>query len=159
MHKRALAAFATALLSACAGAFTPQRDELKIAVQEFNDGMRWGKLEQTAMHLPVERRQAFSERFAGLEDELEIMDYDVQRVEFDRQKDTAAVRVDISWSLKRRGIVERTVLEENFEHGHGTWLMTRARRIKGSPLPILDDPPSTGGTAPAPTPAAGAPAQ
>ena len=146
MHKstlwctRIIAAFSVPLLAAgCAAAFTPQKDELKIAVQEFNDGIRWGKIEQSAMHLPLDRRQAFSERYAGLEEELEILDYDVQRVEFDRQQDTAKVRVDISWSLKRRGIVERTVIEESWTHGHGNWLVAEARHLKGSPLPIFEE--------------------
>src|SRR4051794_32529262 len=97
-----------ALLAGCAGTLVPRRDELKLAVMEFNDGVRWDKPESSAAHLPLERRGPFAERASRLADELEVMDYDVQRIELDRDKDTAEVRVEISWSMKRRGIVERT---------------------------------------------------
>lgn len=124
-------------LAGCAGGMLSTRDELKLAIQDFNDGVRWGKVEQSAARLPVDRRAAFAERFAGLEDELEIMDYDVQRIDWDRASDRALVRVDVSWSLKRRGLVERTVVEEEWLK-KGGWVLVTAKRLKGSPLPLFE---------------------
>jgi hypothetical protein len=115
-----------------------RRDELLIAVHEYADGIRWGKIEQSAIHLPVERRQAFAEKCGALEDELEVVDYEVQRVELDRATDAATVRVTVSWSLKRRGIIERTVVEQRWEQRGSAWVLTKQSRLRGSPLTILD---------------------
>lgn len=144
-----LASLACAL-AGCAGGMLSTRDELKLAIQDFNDGVRWGKVEQSAARLPIEGRAGFAERYAALEDDLEIMDYDVQRVDLDRAAERALVRVDMSWSLKRRGLVERTVVEQDWRK-KGGWMLVSARRLKGSPLPLLEV------AGPTPPPAAPAP--
>src|SRR5262245_58225594 len=104
LHLPALAlALATAVTSGgCAGVMFNDRDRLKMALEEYNDGLRWGKVESSVAHLPVAQRQAFAERFSQLHSELEVMDYEVQRIQWDRDHGTATARVEVSWSLKRR---------------------------------------------------------
>ncbi len=160
-----LVSLACALGAGCAGSILSSRDELKLAIQDFNEGVRWGKVEQSAARLPVDLRAGFAERYAGLEDDLEIMDYDVQRIDWDRAADRALVRVDMQWSLKRRGLVERTIVEEEWLK-KGGWVLVAAKRLKGSPLPVFEGlapaapPPGSPAPAAAPAPAAsGAPTE
>lgn len=129
------------LLAGCLSVGLTDRDRLKMALEEYNDGLRWGKVEASCAHLPVAARQPFAERFQALAGELQIMDYEVQRIEWDRKQGTARVRVDVSWSLARRGVVERSVIEQTWkEAGMSTWIILEQRRIMGSQLPFLDEP-------------------
>lgn len=138
---RSWAAALAALLAGCLSVGLTDRDRLKMALEEYNDGLRWGKVEASCAHLPVAARQPFAERFQSLAGELQIMDYEVQRIEWDRKQGTARVRVDVSWSLARRGVVERSVIEQTWkEAGMGGWIIAEQRRIGGSQLPFLDEP-------------------
>ena len=125
----------------CANGLFSDRDRLKMALEEYHDGLRWGKVEASAAHLPVAERLRFAERFQQLQGDLEVMDYEVQRIEWDRPRGIANVRVDVSRSLKRRGIVERSVLEQRWQEVGGGWLIARQRRIAGAALPLLDEEP------------------
>ena len=133
-----LAPFAL-LLAGCGmmGALTASKDEFMLAVREFNDGIRWGMAEKSAGHLPVEKRQKFAEQWSALEEELDVMDYEIQRVEWGENHDTADVRVDLTWTLKRRGIVERTVVMQHWVRDRG-WLLASMKRLKGPALAILE---------------------
>jgi hypothetical protein len=135
--RRALLLLAFLLAGGCYAPMGP-REELVWAVREYSDGIRWNKIDQSARHLPVEKRQPFAERYGAVEDELEVVDYEVQRVEYDRKTDSAEVRVDISWSLKRRGVIERTVLQQHWEQKGHLWMLARQSVVRGTPLPLLD---------------------
>ena len=141
-----------AFAAGCVSGILNDRDRLKMALEEYNDGLRWGRVESSCAHLPEAERQKFAERFAQLQGDLEVMDYEVQRLQWDRDHGTATVRVDVSWSLKRRGIVERSVMEQRWQEVGGGWMLVQQRRIGGVPLPLLDEEP-----APASAPAAAAP--
>ena len=131
-------ALSAALLTACAGHIT-KKDLLVMAIREFNDGIRWGKIDISATHLPLPSRKLLAERFGRVEDDLEVVDYDLQRIDVAPGGKNAVVRVDMAWSLKRRGIVDRTVLEQIWEEQSSGWFMTKQTRIKGVALPIFED--------------------
>jgi hypothetical protein len=109
-------------------------------VREVNDGVRWNRLEQATAHMAVADRRHFADRHAPLADELEVTDYDVTRIDIDQKHDTATVIVDVSWSMKRRGLLERTVVEEKWALHGGDWMLTRESRLRGSVLPLYDEP-------------------
>ena len=135
---RVLVAGTLIVAASCAGHMT-KKDFLVMAIREFNDGIRWGKIDVAATHLPLPARKLLAERYGRVEDELEVMDYEIQRIDVAPGGKTALVRVDMSWSHKRRGPVDRTVLEQSWEEQNAGWWMTRQTRIKGTPLPIFED--------------------
>jgi hypothetical protein len=137
--RRRWVAVAALLLCACADQFS-RREQLLAVVKEYNDGVRWNRLEQSAIHLAPSDRRHFADRHAPLADELEVTDYDVTRVEIDQKHDTATVVVDVQWSMKRRGLLERTVVEEKWSLHNGDWLLTRESRLRGAALPLYDEP-------------------
>jgi len=122
----------------CTGGLFSERDRLKTALEEFNEGLRWGKVDAAASHLTIPERQPFAERFGAVADDLEIVEYEVQRIQWNREKGTAEVRLSLSWSSKRRGLVDKTILEQHWEDVHGGWFVTRQKRLSGTPLPLLD---------------------
>lgn len=129
---------AVASSSGCLGAMTSQKDDLQQAIREFNDGIRWGMAEKSASHLPVDKRLKFAEKWVSLEEELEVLDYEIQRVEWGSSRSAADVRVDVTWSMKRRGIVEKTTVAQHWEQTSGTWLVTTQKRLRGTALSILE---------------------
>jgi hypothetical protein len=125
-------------LGGCVGSGLSQRDEMMMAIEEFNDGIRWGSVDRSARHLPVEARKHFTDRYGAIEDEVEILDYEIQRIEVNRAAQSADVRVDISWTSKRSGILERTVVQQHWEQKGSSWVMTRQARLRGAPFTLLD---------------------
>ena len=118
------------------------RDKVTEAAREYNDGVRWGKYDQAAKHVLRDKRDAFVERHKALEDELEIADYELTQIDIDKSKKPTKVtaRVDYTWTLKRRGLVEKTTTEQQWEERDGEWVVAREERVKGAPLSLFDEP-------------------
>lgn len=131
-------------------------------MREFNEDVRWGRLDEASTKVPSDTRQRFYERRKGLEEELEMADSDVIAVEIDKSDkkiNRATVKVDWAWTLKRVGIVEKTTTKQSWEERKEGWVMVREERLRGSPLAIFDEAPrrkelaATPAAAPAPAPA------
>jgi hypothetical protein len=134
-------ALAAVLMSGCiAGAGYSTRDKLMDATHEYADGVRWGKLEQASLHVPAPQRRSFIERHQALEDELEIADCELVNLVIDPKKDRATARYDYVWTLKRRGLVEKTTTDQTWERSSGDWLLASEVRVKGAPLSLFEEP-------------------
>jgi hypothetical protein len=140
--------FAAALaVGGCTVLEQQRRESLLNAVRDYNDGLRWARIDQSARNLPLAQRKPWADK-AGtqgvtLGDDLEVVDYEVQRMEFHPDNKVADVQVDLTWSLKQRGLVEKTVIRQRWEksplsNGGGRWVLTKQDRLKGSPLALLE---------------------
>ena len=119
------------------------KDKVTEAARDYNDGVRWGRYEQAGQHLAKDKRDAFVERHKALDDELEIADYEMTSIEVDksdRKVTRAYAHLDYTWTLKRRGLVERTSTKQTWEEHDGDWVMTKEERVKGAPLTLFDEP-------------------
>ena len=130
-----------ALLAAGCFELPTKKEALATAVRDYNEGVRWGKLDQAAKFLPIESRRRFVDRRAQLGEELEIADYEVERVDLGPNRETAEVRVQVTWVAKARGIVEKTMVAEKWERKQGDWYLTRELRVSGTPLTLFEEPP------------------
>jgi hypothetical protein len=131
------------LLSGCiAGMGYSTVDQITNAAREFNNDVRWGRYDQAAEHIPKDQRGRFVERRTALDEELEIAEYELQNIEIDKKKQAAWARVDYTWTLKTRGIVEKTTTKQAWERRDGQWVMAAETRIKGTPLLLFDEPTS-----------------
>jgi hypothetical protein len=136
-----LAALAVLVTGCMLGDGYTARDKITNAAREYNDGVRWGRLEIAAEHIPADRRQRFVERHKALEDELEIADYEMTGIELDPQKTRATAHVEYTWTLKRVGLVEKTVTDQVWELTRGVWVVASETRVRGKPLALFDEPP------------------
>jgi hypothetical protein len=118
-------------------------DQVTTAAREYNNDVRWGRYDQAAKHVPVAERQRFIDRHASLEEELDIADYELTTVEVDKKKQTALARIDYTWLLKSRGLVEKTTTRQKWEHRDGDWVVASEERVKGAPLVLFAEPPKT----------------
>jgi hypothetical protein len=128
-------------LTGCmAGAGYSLKDKITEAAQEYNDGVRWGQIDQAVQHIPSDRRARFVEQHNALEDELEIADCEMVHLEIDSKHEKGTARVEYVWSLKRRGLVEKTATDQVWVRKNGDWLMEKETRVKGAPLTLFDEP-------------------
>jgi hypothetical protein len=132
------------LVSGCiAGAGYSTRDRVTLVAREYTDGVRWGKLEQASAHLPADKRHRFFDRLKAVEDELEIADYELISLDVDKhdkKMNRATARVDYTWALKSRGLIEKTSTEQLWEERDGDWVLAAETRVRGAPLSIFDEP-------------------
>jgi hypothetical protein len=130
--------------TACAaGLNVSTKERASLAIREYVEGIRWGRLPDAAQYLDEERKARLFDQGKLLEEELEIADAEVVAMQIDRQdpKRTKIIaRVDYVWSLKRRGIVEKTTTRQVWtDHGISFQLLEETR-IGGSPLTLFDEP-------------------
>jgi hypothetical protein len=110
------------------------------AAREYNNDVRWGRYDQAADHIAKEQRDRFVERHTSLEEDLEIADFELVNIVVDKGKQTATARVDYTWTLKNRGIVEKTTTKQTWERHDSHWIMAQETRVKGAPLVLFDEP-------------------
>ena len=128
-------------LTGCIGAMEySSLDQVTIAAREYNQDVRWGRYDKAAKHVPVDTRQRFIDKHANLEEDLDIEDFEMSGIEVDKTKKTATARVEYSWSLKTRGIVEKTTTRQKWERRDSEWVLASEERVKGAPLVFFDEP-------------------
>ena len=128
-------------LTGCIGAMEySSLDQVTIAAREYNQDVRWGRYDKAAKHVPVDTRQRFIDKHSNLEDELEIAEFEMSGIEVDKKKHTATARVEYTWSLKSRGIVEKTTTSQKWERRDSEWVLASEERVKGEPLVLIDEP-------------------
>ena len=115
-------------------------DQVTNAAREYIEDVRWGRYDQAADHIPKDHRDRFVERHTSLEEDLEIADFELVNIVVDKAKQTATARVDYTWTLKNRGIVEKTTTKQAWEKQDGHWIMASETRVKGAPLVLFDEP-------------------
>lgn len=131
-------------LTACIGAMEYSTlDQVTIAAREYNQDVRWGRFDQAAKHVPVDTRDRFIAKHSNLEDDLDIDDFEMSGIEVAKSKKTAIARIEYTWSLKSRGIVEKTTTKQHWERRDGDWVLASEERVKGSPLVFFDEPKDT----------------
>jgi hypothetical protein len=136
-----LATLALVPLTACFAALGySSLDQLATAAREYNEDVRWGRYDKAAKHVPTDIRQRFIDKHANLEEDLEIADFEMSGIELDKKKQTATARVDYTWSLKTRGIVEKTTTKQKWEKKDSDWILASEERLKGAPLVLFEEP-------------------
>ena len=133
-------------LTGCIGAMEySSLDQVTIAAREYNQDVRWGRFDKAAKHVPTDTRQRFIDKHSNLEEELEIADFEMSGIEVDKTRKTATARVEYTWSLKSRGIVEKTTTKQKWERRDSEWVMASEERVKGAPLVFFDEPKAAAG--------------
>lgn len=129
------------LLTGCmAGMGYSTIDQVTNAAREYNNDVRWGRFDQAAKHVPSDVRQRFVDKHSNLEDDFEMADYELVNIEIDKKKHTAVARVEYTWSLKTRGILEKTTTRQKWERRDLEWVVASEERVKGAPLVFFDEP-------------------
>src|SRR4051812_5013759 len=130
-------------LTAClAGMGYSTLDQVSQAAREYNEDVRWGRYDKAAKHVPTDTRQRFIDKHSNLEEDLEIAEFEMTNIEVDKKKQTATARIDYTWTLKTRGIVEKTTTKQKWERRDSEWVVAEEERVKGAPLVLFTEPTS-----------------
>jgi hypothetical protein len=124
------------LLGGCFTQGYSLKDRFMEAQEKYNNSVHWGQLEAAVPYLPKEEQHAFVERMSALEDELEFSETDLQQYDLDKKHDKVKARMVYTWSLKRHGILEKTVTEQTWKEKSGKLILIREVRLRGAPLPL-----------------------
>jgi hypothetical protein len=110
------------LVGACASQQKSTEDLLDTSLQ-YQEGLRWGRYEDSAAHVPPAAREDF---------------YEVIRVKIAKGKDGAQIQVKYTWHLDSVGVVHETVVEQTWEQAGRTWLITEEVWKRGEKMPGVE---------------------
>lgn len=128
------------VLAAC----TPPKsgDTLGDSIRSYNDGVRWGRYDVAAVHVPEKERSMFLDQSDERAKDLKITDYEIVRV--DQTSDRiAVVQIKMSWYRDSEGSLKETQAIQTWERHGKTWLMVDEVRLRGKEMLGLREPPTT----------------
>jgi len=127
-------AVATASLSAC----RPPRsgDTLAESIRSYNEGVRWERFDNAAVHVPPKERPQFLDDSDARAKDLRITEYDLVRVE-QKNDSEAEVQVKIAWYLDSEGKLRETHAKQSWERHGKTWWIIDESRLRGYEMPGL----------------------
>jgi hypothetical protein len=136
------------VLAAC-GAAPQSGDTLVDSIRAYNDGVRWGRFEVAANHIPAKQRSQFVDDNDDRAKDVKITQYDVVDVAQKTER-AAKVHIKMEWYSDREGTVHETHAVQTWERRGKEWMMVDETRLKGTEMPGLPEPLMTDATAPDP---------
>jgi len=112
-------------------------DKLYDSTRAYNRSLRWGDWDRAAEYLPGEAADAFIESHMAIEDRLVVLDYQMTRLEVDKQSGIAHSQVQISWHTDDHLVVRTTTVDHLWQWYEGRWYLVDERRGGGRPLSIF----------------------
>lgn len=127
------------LLAAC---HAPKAGEtLGESVRSYNDGIRWQRYDNAAVHVPPAERSQFIDDADERAKDIKITDYEIVKV--DQKTDRIAqVQIKLSWYSDSEGKLRETQAMQTWERHGKTWLVIEETRVKGTEMPGLREPPN-----------------
>ncbi len=126
-------------LGACAA--PKAGDTLGESIRAYNDGVRWERFSNAALHVPPKERSQFVDDADERAKDLRITDYELVRVEQKGDK-VAEVQVKMEWYLDSEGKVRETHARQTWERHGKTWWIVDETRMRGFERPGLREPPT-----------------
>lgn len=116
------------------------QEKLYDATAAYNRSVRWNDYDRAADYLPPMAQPAFLAHHDEIGDALVIVDYELTRLDLDKQTGIAASRAEISWHTERRLILETTAVDQVWQWHEGKFVLVDERRSGGTPLTIFAEP-------------------
>jgi hypothetical protein len=125
---------------ACSVLSPKPTETLPESVRSYNDGVRWGRFEIAAVHIPAQQRSQFVDDEDARAKDLKITDYDVIRVAYRGDRE-AHVQVKLEWYMTSEGTIHETHAVQTWERHGKDWLLVDESRLRGVEMPGLPEPP------------------
>jgi hypothetical protein len=121
----------------CAAASDGMIPKLYDSTRSYNRSLRWGDWDRAAEHLPQASADAFIVSHQAFKDRLVVIDYQMTRLEVDKQNGIATSQVEISWHTADHLVVRNTIVDHLWQWYEGRWVLVDERRSGGKPLAIF----------------------
>ena len=105
------------------------------ALEEYNDGVRWGRGTEVAHYISGPQQAQFLARVEALRD-LQITECRVDRVSFSSER-SAQVLVSIDWYSLRTGRLEHTLMSQTWAKQGDRWRVSDQRWVRGATFPLF----------------------
>jgi hypothetical protein len=125
--------------AACVAPSQRREESLMKVAHEFNDGLRWGRDDQVLRCLSREEARGLQARRADLGEDFTMADHEVKSIDLGPGAQSATVVAEFSWFSQRRGVVQKSTIEEKWDWSDGRWLVTAQRRIAGARFPLVPE--------------------
>ncbi|MDY0000718.1 MAG: hypothetical protein RBU30_05445 [Polyangia bacterium] len=111
---------------------------LALAAYDFNTGVRWGRHQAAAAHFAPSLKNAFLTRSEEQDDSIHISMVEELRVDLLAKGRKAELRYRYHWHRTREGILNKTVVIEEWTWQNEAWRLTRIRHGSGPQFPLFD---------------------
>lgn len=130
MKKLFLVCLLLLIITNCSGNYT-QRDRLNEAVFIYNQGMRWNKLDSASNYISDEQRETLLEHYTKMQQDIQIVDYDVVETQLNPATNSAKVKINLTWVSQSSQELFTTLLEQHWEERDGEWKLVSEDSIGG----------------------------
>ncbi|MBC8068873.1 MAG: hypothetical protein IAG13_11115 [Deltaproteobacteria bacterium] len=111
--------------------------KLRDATTEYNRALRWRDIDIAAGFLPAESKQAFMLAHEEHAEELIVVDYELMRLDLDKETGVAASRAQIWWHTDDSTVVEHTMVDQLWQFHEGAFVLVDERRTSGTRLGLF----------------------
>jgi len=119
---------------ACAGGYTNE-EKLIDAINMYNEGMKWGKMDDMLLYIPKDEHERFFEKHKDWGRDISISGYQVVRQAYDKEKEIAIVQIRISWFRVDEQVLKSTVFQHKWEKDDkDRWMITEETVVEGPPI-------------------------
>ena len=120
------------LLAGC-GPGQRSKHKLQETVLLFNEGVRWGRLQDVLPRVHPDSAAHFLEMHKEFGKEIQISDYELVNALHDPKKKKADVTVQITWYRQSEMVVKTTVLIQHWEEQEREreWIMLAEEYVSG----------------------------
>ena len=109
-------------------------DKLKEAVFYFNEGVRWGRLDDVLARLDPEIEEHFLEMHKDFGNMLKVENCEVVNTTYDKKKGEAKVGIKITWYRVDEMVLRETVVLQKWEDRSSHWWMVSEEYRSGTPF-------------------------
>ena len=128
-----LAILGTVLIS-CGVATPNKQDTLKESVLLFNEGVRWGRLQDVLPRVAPEHADNFIEMHKDFGKTIQISDYELINTKANWEDKQAVVTVQITWYRNTEMELHTTILSQKWEQVGVDWVMMAESFVSGEPF-------------------------
>jgi hypothetical protein len=121
------------MLSAC-GSGQTKADRLKESIFYFNEGVRWGRVQDVMARIDPESVDHFVEMHKEFGAALQVTNYEIINTILSPDENKADVTVQITWYRIDQMEVMKTVLVQHWEHREREWLVISEEYRAGTPF-------------------------
>lgn len=117
-----LAAAALGLI-ACGGPSQKAQSDLKDAVLRFNEGIRWGRLQEVMPRVNPQNAEQFMKMHEKFGTEIQLSDYELINSTYNEKEKKADVLVRITWYRQSEMELFSTILLQAWEYQGMEWML------------------------------------
>ncbi len=122
-----------AVLASC-GAGQGRTDKLRDAIYYFNEGVRWGRLQDVLSRVDPESEAHFLEMHKDFGTNIRLTACEIVNTKIDLDSGSAEVGVKITWYRVDEMVVNETVLVQHWQEKEREWRMVREEYRAGTPF-------------------------